>query len=94
MPRPRKDVAITDTMIQAACMYDEGHSIPEIGEKLGKNPAYIRWCLRIIGVSVDEMPYVPGKKTTDRFSWEWFFATFPYKWNTACKSVMRGLGNG
>lgn len=90
MPRI-KDTAITDTMVKCAALYDCGDSIPEIAEKLDRKADYVRWSLRIMGVSVDEMPYRPGTSTAAAFAKRWNSVVFGYQWEKACERVMKGL---
>ena len=86
-----ENVKITDTMIEAVNLYDEGHSIDEIAQKLKRKKSYIQWCMVVMDVAVDEMKYSYGKKTTEKFIKQWNAVTFPYRWNAVREMVMKGL---
>ena len=84
-------VKITDTMLEAVRLYDEGYSVAEIAKRLNVKAQYVRWSMTIMGVPVDEMKYSPDKLSTTRFIRKWNEVTFPYKWNATTALVMRGL---
>jgi len=86
-----ENVKITDTMIEAVNLYDEGHSIDEIAQKLKRKKSYIQWCMTIMNVAVDEMKYTAGTKSAMKFIKAWNEVTFSYKWDSTREMVMKGL---
>ena len=85
MPRPKSEVRITNTMIAAAGLYDDGYSAGEIAVKLKRTREYIIWSLGIMDVPVDEAQISPNGKAGK---------TFAKEWNQARELVLRGMMYG
>ena len=71
MPR-LKDVRITDTMVKAGIMYENGDSAAEIAAKLKRTREYILWALRVQGIPVDEAKLNPDGKAGVKYAKEWY----------------------
>ena len=71
MPR-LKDVRITDTMVKAAIMYEDGDNAAEIAAKLKRTREYILWSLRVQKIEVDEAKLTPDGKAGKKFIKEWY----------------------